>query len=215
MKNEDLKKMILTAVLYGSLWGLAEAVLGYVLHMLPYGISGLVMFPIGFMLMNNAYRQIQKTSVVFYIAIVAAAIKLVDLFLPFVPTLRILNPAVCILAEAAMVAVLFKLFVSAKRTDNLLGAVFASMAWRAFFVLFMVFLTLFSIPSGTLDGGWSSIASFIVVEGLINAAIIYGYLRIQKAEKVPSFFGKLALKPLTSLIVLTIAVAATLGFAML
>lgn len=215
MKNENLKKMILTAVLYGSLWGLAEAVLGYVLHMLPYGISGLVMFPIGFMLMNNAYRQIQKTSIVFYVGIVAAAIKLVDLFLPFVPTLRILNPAVCILAEAAMVAVLFKLFASAKRTDNLIGAVLASTAWRAFFVLFMVFLTLFSIPSGTLDGGWISIASFIVVEGLINAAIIFGYLRIQKTEKVPKFFGKLVLRPLTSLIVLTIAVAATLGFAML
>lgn len=215
MKNENVKKMILTAVLYGSLWGLAEAVLGYVLHMLPYGISGLVMFPIGFMLMNNAFRQIQKASIVVYVAIVAAAIKLVDLFLPFVPTLRILNPAVCILAEAAMVAVLFKLFVSAKRTYNLMGAVFASIAWRSFFVLFMVFLTMFSIPSGTLDGGWISIASFIVFEGLVNAAIIFGYVRIQKAEKVPKIFGKLVLKPLISLIVLTAAVAATLGFAML
>ncbi len=215
MKNENLKKMIFTSVLYGSLWGLAEAVLGYVLHMLPYGISGLVMFPIGFMLMNMAYRQTQKTSSVYFVAIVAAVIKLVDLFLPFVPTLRILNPAVCILAEAAAVAVLFKLFVSKKWTYNLMGAVVASTAWRTFFVLFMAFLTLFSIPSGTLNGGWTSIASFIVFEGLINAAIIFVYVRLQSREKSPGFIDRLVLKPLTSVVVLTVAVAASLGFAML
>jgi hypothetical protein len=215
MKNDDFKKLILVSVLFGSLWGLAEAVLGYVLHLLPYGISGLIMFPIGFMLMNSAYQQTRNTSCIFYVAIVAASIKLVDLFLPYVPTLRILNPAVCILAEAAMVAVFFKLFISEKRTRNLMGAIVASTAWRAFFVLFMAFLTLFSIPSGTLNGGLASIASFIMVEGLINAAIIYGYVRLQKTEKSPGFFGKLIVKPLTSFIVLTVAVAATLGFAML
>jgi hypothetical protein len=91
----------------------------------------------------------------------------------------------------------------------------ASTAWRACFVLFMLFLTLFSIPSGTLNGGLVSIASFIVFEGLINAAIIYGYIRLQRTEKSPDFFGKLIVKPLTSLIVLTAAVAATLGLAML
>ncbi|MBN2601892.1 MAG: hypothetical protein JXR87_07860 [Candidatus Marinimicrobia bacterium] len=97
------KKIMQTVLLFGSLWGISEATLGYLLHFLPVGFSGMIMFPVGFYFMFNAFRTSGKQSAIFYTAIVAAAIKCVDVILPATTAIRVVNPVVSILLESLVV----------------------------------------------------------------------------------------------------------------
>ncbi|HPN82601.1 MAG TPA: hypothetical protein PLM00_04370 [Spirochaetota bacterium] len=85
---------------WGGVWGSAEASLGYLLHLMPGMISGAFMFPIGLFCMTKAARQGQAGDV-FGVALVAAAIKSVNLFLPHLTPVSTLHPMIAILLQSA------------------------------------------------------------------------------------------------------------------
>lgn len=187
MKTKN-KKAFFHVLLYGSLWGMAEAILGYVLHLLPFGVSGIIMFPIGYYFMIKAYRKTQNAGCVFLAGMVAAAVKLVDLLLNVLPVIRVLHPALAILLEALFTAAALKLFSSGTAQPNLKSVVLASVGWRVCFILYQYAMTFASIPSGIIDGGLSSVAGFVLYEGLLNSAIVYLALKYPiriKLFKVP------------------------------
>jgi len=102
------------AMLWGALWGLSEATLGYILHTLRIpGLAGFVMFPIGIFFMLKAYQDSKNLSVIFSTAVVAAAIKLSNLLLPGTYTLDVLKPAIAIMTES--LAVIFLLSIIENR----------------------------------------------------------------------------------------------------
>jgi hypothetical protein len=104
------KHLVWIPLFWGSLWGLVEATLGHVLHRIPIpGIAGAVMFPIGVFFMIQAYRNSGKIPVIFLTALVAANIKLIDLFLPARSPLAAINPAIAILCESYIVGLFFML----------------------------------------------------------------------------------------------------------
>jgi len=109
------RPLIWIPLFWGFLWGLAEATLGHVLHHVPIpGIAGYVMFPIGAFFMVQAFRHSGKLSAILLTAIVAAQIKMIDLFLPARSPLAVINPAVAILCESFVLALFLRFLDTGK-----------------------------------------------------------------------------------------------------
>jgi len=68
------QKALFTIIFYGSIWGILEATLGYVLHLVPTFISGLIMFPIATFILVRAYQVLGSKKSILYIGLIAAAI---------------------------------------------------------------------------------------------------------------------------------------------
>jgi hypothetical protein len=215
--------LIWISLFYGSLWGIAEAVLGYLLNLLPPGISGFVMFPVGCFFMNRAYRKSGRAGAIFYAGAVASAIKLADLLIPGIVVLRVATPAVCILFEAMLMAAVYGLFAARAKGALYAGILAAGVGWRALYVLFTFCLTFFAIPSGLLGSGAANVLRFIFLEGTANALLIVaflwvavkarGLLRDPGAEKANRAARSFRATPLVSAAAFAAAVSATLVLA--
>ncbi len=183
MNRETIKKMAVIPVFWGALWGIAEATIGYLAHLvliLP-GIAGFFMFPIGFYFMTRAYRETGKIATLFTTAAVAASIKLVDFFLPGLSPIKTINPAVCILMESLVVILIFKVVNFEKGTLRFREAFAVSIGWRLGFVFYSFLLLVFSISGEFFQMGVENILRFLLLESIINAVIITAYLKAEKS----------------------------------
>jgi hypothetical protein len=90
-----------TALVYGAVWGLAEATLGHILHLarVP-GLPGLVMVPIAVAVMGRVAARSRSAAAVFVAGAVAASFKLLDLLVPGTDLLALVHPVQAILLEA-------------------------------------------------------------------------------------------------------------------
>jgi len=102
--------MFAAALFWGSVWGLAEATLGHLLHLarVP-GLPGLVMVPVAVAVMGRAAVRSRSAVAVFLAGVVAASFKLLDLFVPGTDLLALSRPIQAILLEALAGALLVRL----------------------------------------------------------------------------------------------------------
>jgi len=99
-----------TALLWGAVWGLAEATLGHLLHLLRVpGLPGLIMVPVAVMVMGRVAARSGSAATVFLAGAVAASFKLFDLFVLGTDLLALSRPIQAILLEALAGAVWVKL----------------------------------------------------------------------------------------------------------
>ena len=111
-------QFLLTVLFWGSIWGIIEATLGWVLHAthLHQGTSN-ILFAFGIFCMLSATARTGKGPVaVMLTAVVAAIIKMCDFFLPG-GTVGVLHPALYILLEGAMIAVVSQFFSFRSRLE--------------------------------------------------------------------------------------------------
>lgn len=112
------------ALVFGSLWGLAEATAGHALHALRVpGLAGFLMFPLGFFLMSLAAARAGRPYAAILTSAVAASVKLVDLLIPGVDVMAVLNPAQAILLQGLAAASLLSVFGA--ETTRRLGSLFS------------------------------------------------------------------------------------------
>ena len=104
MKEQNKHLVILFAVLlFGGLWGLVEASLGTLLHMIPHGArlifwsSTTVLLPIAYFLMGACYKKTGAARSVIYMGLFASAIKLISALI----FKSKLEPALYMLIESA------------------------------------------------------------------------------------------------------------------
>ncbi|WP_320163236.1 hypothetical protein [uncultured Trichococcus sp.] len=194
-------------IYWGSLWGIAEASLGYVLHMaaiqLP-GVPGFVMFPVAFYFMRKAYLATGKPEAVFQVALAAALIKCCDFLIPGNIPIRILNPALSILLEGLAVALVFA-YAERKKIAIGFASVFSmGVLWR-FVFLFHLFLTsLFDLPAALVTDGLQVSLRFLFLESLVNAILMVAYLKFENTEH------RGAVRPVVAYAVLAAAIILTL-----
>ena len=96
---------------WGSIWGIAEASMGWVLHaaQIHHGTSN-ILYAFGIVCMFAAATRSGKGAMaVMLTAVVASAIKLIDFVLPG-SAQSVLHPAFFILLEGAMTAVISQIF---------------------------------------------------------------------------------------------------------
>jgi len=175
------KKSISSVLFFGSLWGAAEAVLGYLLHFIPANISGFIMFPVGYCFMYCAYKKTGDIKSVFFTGIVAAAIKLINLAMPFLPVMKTIVPVACIVFESLAVFWAYKIFSSSQSKSCAGVAVFSSLSWRVMYLCLQFFLSLFGAASIFTDGTAYIILNFVIIQGLANAALLILLLKLDNA----------------------------------
>jgi len=105
-------RVIYIPLFWGSLWGIAEATLGHLLHIMCIpALPGAVMFPLGVYFMVRAFVSSGKISIIFLTSLVAASFKLVDLFLLAQGIAAVINPVLAILAESLLVMLFFAFLI--------------------------------------------------------------------------------------------------------
>ena len=188
--KESLKvKTISAVVIWGSAWALAELSLGHVLHLIGIpGMAGFVMFPVGAALMINVFFQTGSRKAVMGTAVVAAGLKLLDLFLPLPNVFTVINPASAILCEGIAVSVIYIPMAAGKPVLRQLGAIgLAALSWRVMYLgLALSQGLLASIPS-IVGLGKAHVLYFIFLESLGNLVIFLPVLYVLRRIKSDHF----------------------------
>nr|WP_319216451.1 hypothetical protein [uncultured Trichococcus sp.] len=202
-----MNKKAIQIVYWGSLWGLAEATLGYVLHMaaiqLP-GVPGFVMFPVAFYFMRKAYLATGKPGAVFQVALVAALIKCCDFLIPGNIPIRILNPALSILLEGLAVAFVF-VYAERRKTAVGFASVFSmGVLWRSVFLFYLFLISMIDLPAALVTDGLQVSLRFLLLESLVNAILMVAYLKFENTEH------RGAVRPVVAYAVLAAAIILTL-----
>ncbi|MBN2431827.1 MAG: hypothetical protein JXQ27_10140 [Acidobacteria bacterium] len=209
MKQTPNSRLWTSVVFFGSLWGLAEATLGYVFHhaMVP-GLAGLFMFPVAFFFMRWAYQHTGRLAVILAMAPVAAGIKLIDLFLPTYSVFTTINPVLVILLEAVAVYTVFPALLRhsgwARRFPLILVA---TVAWKTVFLGVLVLTSLQWTFHSILVTGPLVILRFAVLDSLANAVLIT-LLLPKVAQSRSDWLVRYALRPLPALCLLLTAIGA-------
>lgn len=171
---------IVPVLFYGAAWGFVEATLGYLLHLLRRvtplpGLTGYILFPIGFFLMLAAFRASGRPVAPLLVASVAAAIKLASVALPQVQWIFVGNPAISIVLEGAVVAgavLLFRAPLRLRRERTAAAiplAIGVSVLWRGLFLLAVLLLP---VQKGILMKGSEALLSFALIDSAVNGIII-------------------------------------------
>ena len=174
-----MKRKLYIILFWGSVWGITEATMGYVLHLLSMtipGLPGLLMFPIAFIYMQKVYKATETVSSIVYISGIAASIKLSDLLFRSLPSIYVINPALSLLLEGISVAIVI-LFVD-KYTHNLgfRDCLVMGLIWRGAFLGHLWIISNISLPAGLVTSGWQVAMQFLVIESILNAILMQGYL---------------------------------------
>jgi hypothetical protein len=189
------------ALFYGSLWGLAEATAGHILHLLRIpGLAGFIMFPVGFFLMSRAFSRSGRFLTIFLTSGIAAGIKLANLALPGADFVAVWNPAQAILLEGLAAAALL-LVLKARRQAAFVAVLLASLSWRlAYFALSFLWVEL--LAAGNLfQTGPVYLFRFLFVDSIVNGFLVHFLMRIHlpktrlpsPAEKASKLFRRPAI----------------------
>lgn len=194
IKNRIVK--LNTILYFGAVWGITEAVLGYILHLLPNLISGLVMFPIATFILLKAYRSLHSKKYLLFIGIVAAAIKSVNLLLPGLSIYKTINPMTAIILESMVVLIVIPFICKEDYWSKMTGAVAISILWRIGFALYVYGVYLLTGNSYSWTVMSSQIYRFILIKGAFSGLLVFGVLLAEghldffdiKERKI-NFFG--------------------------
>jgi len=206
MDRKNQAGWLCMVIYYGSLWGLAEATAGHVLHLLRIpGLAGFIMFPMGFFLMSRAFSRSGRFLAVFLTSWIAAGIKLADLVLPGADILAVWNPAQAILLEGLTAAALL-LVLKARRQLAFVTVLLASLSWRLGHVFLCLLWTgLFHAPN-LFQAGAAFFYRFLLLDSLINGILLYHLLKISP-RYLPERTTRFLVKPVLSLSLLVAALS--------
>jgi hypothetical protein len=169
-----VKKEIGVIVFWGALWGLFEATVGYVLHILPINIGRLVWFPAAYFFMTKVYKETGRTESVLYTSVIAACIKLIDFLLP-VRIDMVLNPFASIILEGIAVWALYRLLEEHGESllkHDYVKALAMSMSWRLLYLVYLLPLPDFIVDISPLRGV-IPLVKFLLMDGLTNSIVVY------------------------------------------
>lgn len=167
------KKFLNLAFFYGGLWGLAEATLGYLLHFLPTGVAGMIMFPVAFYLMFNLYKTSGVQSAVLMAGCIAAGIKLTGLAIPLQTPMSVINPAVSILLESLVIFA----FVKSTATQEKVYIKTFAMATIHMGLFVLVQTLIFRPAEGLYLFSALPLVGYIILSGIVGSVILGSWLR--------------------------------------
>jgi hypothetical protein len=169
-------------IFWGVSWGISESILGYMLHFTT-GIAGFFMFPIGFYFMRKAFKETDRLISIFLISAIASGFKLIDIFLPSYSVITTINPAICILMEAAAVFVFFKIVERKRGSFNFRDLLIAVGMWRIPFFIILVVSVLFLNLGDVIKLTPFFIVKFLLLDLIANMLLIYFYLKTVNEKK--------------------------------
>jgi len=145
-KQRNLITVLIGILVFGSIWGFLEATLGGFLHMIIFPNKGAIMAGIGVSLMATALAIYRKPSMLLGIGIVAAAFKLLDVWIFSLPiaSIHIINPAMAIISESLAFSLVAALVMNRMAKNTFVGigvgvlvGLMSAVAWVYFAIYVM------------------------------------------------------------------------------
>ncbi len=184
----------------GALWGISEASLGYLLHWLPMGFAGAIMFPIGAFFLYQAWQKDASYSSLALITAIAALVKSVDFLLPLPSPMSVLNPMTAILMQGIVLSAFLPLLE--KKRSIIMGFA-AAFSWIFLFTAFQAFVF------RPIDGLWLSallqMATVFAVITFFGGALLH--FAISNESKSFLRFSRFSPSWLHSLLLFAFAIA--------
>ena len=202
------KKTMFKVLHYGSLWGIAEITLGYILHTVPIfagvKIAGAIMFPIGALCMYQAFCKTNKTQAIFLTAVVAGMIKSINFLMP---STYVYNQIMAIIAEGLAVWLIMPIMLKKQSSVLTLCTMGFSMAaiWRIPFVYLPYQFGWIGIWKYPAERWVPFITSDVILNGLFIALFIYLAARYPLREKTRQIYEKLAFTPIGAFAIFIVA----------
>lgn len=166
---------VMGALLFGSLWGVLEATLGGVLHLLHLPFKGQVMANIGFFIMAVAVAASRRPLMPLAVGLVAASFKATDALLLSVPLAErmIVNPMIAIVLEALAFQALFLAVTKKQKAAAGLRAYAVRGAAGMYLATVMSALVFFFVlRRGPWDiGRLDLLARYLTVDGSVAAIV--------------------------------------------
>jgi len=151
-------------VLLGVAWGVFEATAGFLLHLLPFSIGAYVWFPAAYWFLSRAYHKTGRKRAVIFVALIAAGLKLLNLFSQ-VRIDYVINPAVSIVLEAlAMILV-------PMRMPGGVRVFFVNTLWRVMYAAYAITLMPASMRSVSVVASGPDFVSFMVFENVLSSLV--------------------------------------------
>lgn len=205
-------KNLPTIIFFGSIWGIIEATLGYLLHLLPVSIyiSGTVLFPLVTLILYKAYKQTNSKSALLAIGGIAALIKAVDFFMPFGSPFKIINPIYSIIIESLLVLVVISVLDKDNLTSKIKALAIASIGWR---VLYLAYNGVQYLANGFVSDylvSFTAALQFTLLFGLLSAALGLGLIYLDKFLTNNIKHKAFKINPIVSLTTLFIAIVLTI-----
>ena len=211
MLEEDVqrerRKTILAILTIGALWGIFEATVGYVLHLLPISIGWLVWYPVACFFMAMTYFQTKKAYAVICVGVLSAGIKLLNLALP-VSIDRVINPSVSIVFEAltmfCAVCVLQRTEGRSKPYIKAATVLLMNTGWRLLYILYILVIVPQWMRDISVISSAEQITRLLLTDNLATSGIIFiGFLAakpvrrwlirageiVKNAVRLPTFSG--------------------------
>jgi hypothetical protein len=172
-----LVRLVIGALVFGSIWGFLEATLGGFLNLIIFPNKGAIMGGIGMAIMGAALAIYRKPAMLPGIGIVAASFKWLNAWLLFVPAsaVQIINPAMAIILEALAFSLVVAFVMNRIEKSAYVGvwaAALAGLMSAIAYVYFAVYVTHSPIFARL---GIESIGEFIVGNGVVQA-VFFGVL---------------------------------------
>ncbi len=203
-----MRERVISIIAYGAIWGILEATLGYVLHFLPALIAGTIMFPFVAGILVSAYKNQHSRMDILGIAIVAAAIKSINLWMPQYSIFKTINPMMSIIFEALAVICVVSAFDRSKLFAKVGWLIGASLIWRG---LYLGYMGVQFWMTGFLSAHLTSIESMMQF-GVYEAALSGGmaFVIVALFALVRDDFKPIFMKPWLSLPLLGLSMALTI-----
>lgn len=176
LEHNARRRTLLCILTIGALWGIFEATVGYLLHLIPFSIGWLVWYPVACFFMAMTYYQTKKAYAVICVGVLCAGIKLLNLMMP-ISIDRVLNPSVSIVLESLTMfcAVLILQRTQSKSKPHIKAVAVLCMntGWRLLYISYILFI----VPQWMRDISVISSAEqatrFLLTQNLATSAVIF------------------------------------------
>ncbi len=171
-------KTALTIIFFGSIWGLLEATLGAVLHMVPVPfIAGAIMFPLAASLLIIASDKLKSVHALFAVGLLAALIKAVNFLTPM-NQWGVINPMIAIVLESLLIVGFVAYLKHHQWQKQLAAFIFVSVMWRGLYLTW--FAAQFALTGFIADqiSSVTSMLSFAVLQGVFSGLMAFGLIKV-------------------------------------
>lgn len=196
LKKAEKQEVVINIIIWSAIWGIFEATVGYLLHLISFAYSWLIWYPAACFFMMNVYRKNGRISSVFFVALLSAAVKMLNLLLPGRID-KVINPAVSIVLEAiAMVAIVYSAnyLLRGKNKGPFSKALMVlgmNSTWRLLYALYLFFLVPEWIRDISVISSTAKFIPFFITQNLISSVIVFiGYQLIAYIIKPLEFIER-------------------------
>lgn len=201
--------VINTILVLGAMWGIFEATVGYLLHLLPVSTGWIVWYPVACFFMADTYLKAHKASAILCVAFLSAGIKLFNLFFQ-IRIDKVLNPSVSIIFEAiSMFCVVYLLQklpekLRKKPFTKAFTVIGMNTGWRILYILYILFLVPKWIRDISVISSSQQLTRFILIDNLAtSAAIFLAYWAVTPVLRYVNRIGKICknvLRPVSEIL---------------